>query len=155
MVQINFIVRDSNDNFLIYETVINVITFFFEVGGAIWSLLGVIRLAGSLHDKNGPGIQSALWQIVAGFAVILASILFRVMNLDFELLLQILSYASKLVIFAGALWSLYGVILLADYLRNMTPSMVPSFESSIWQIIGGVFVCLAGLLLNNIFVIIK
>ncbi len=154
MVQINFIVRDSKDNFLLYETVINCITFFFEVGGAIWSLLGVIRLAGSLHDKNGPGIQSALWQIVAGFAVILASTLFRVMNFDLELLLQILSYASKLVMFAGALWSLYGVILLAENLRN-TDSMATSLESGIWQIIGGVLVGFAGLLLNHIFVVIK
>ena len=152
MIQINFIVRDSEDRFLIYETLINFVTFFFEVGGAFWSLLGVIRLASSLNEKNGPGVQAALWQIVAGVAVILAAILFRTMNLDFELFVQILFYASKLVIFAGALWSLFGVIILAENLRNTN---APALESNIWQIVGGVFVCISGFLLNNIVVIIK
>lgn len=114
--------------------------------------MGVIRFAGSLNEKNSPGLQSAIWQIASGVSVILAAILFRTLNFDLEFLIKFLSFASKMVIFAGSMWILYGVIILADSLRNTN---APALESSIWQIIGGIFVCITAFMLNNIISIVK
>lgn len=152
MIKINFIVTDASGNVLLYETLINFITSFFEIGGSLWSVLGVIRLASSMHERSGPGIQSALWQIVGGVALILSAILYRTLNFDFAMIVQILFYAAKLVVFAGALWCLYGVINLAVSLTNTN---APTLEASLWQIVGGIFICIAGFLLNNIVVIIN
>lgn len=122
------------------------------MGGAFWTLLGIIRFAGSLNEKNSPVLQSAIWQIASGVSVIFAAILFRTLNFDFEFVIKLLSFASKMVVFAGSMWILYGVIILADSLRNTN---APALESSIWQIIGGIFVCIAAFMLNNIISIIK
>ena len=86
MIQIQFVITDSANNVLVFETLINCITFFFEVGGALWSVLGVIRLASYLHEKNAPGLQSALWQITGGFSIIIVAIFFRTLNFNLKLM---------------------------------------------------------------------
>lgn len=146
MIQIQFVITDSANNVLVFETLINCITFFFEVGGALWSVLGVVRLASYLREKNAPGLQSALWQISGGFSIIIAAIFFRTFNFNLELIINLINYASKIIIFAGALWTLFGIINLAESLRNPN---APSLESSLWQIVGGFCMCFAALILNS------
>lgn len=146
MIQIKFIITDAANNVLVYETLINCITFFFEMGGGLWSLLGVIRLASCLNEKNSPGLQSALWQISGGFSIIIVAVFFRTFNLNLELIIKLISYASKMIIFVGALWTLFGVINLAESLRNPN---APALESSLWQIIGGFCICFAAFILNS------
>jgi hypothetical protein len=46
------------------------------LGGGLWLLWGVIILAGGLKDKNGPQIQSGIWQTVGGGMILAAVILF-------------------------------------------------------------------------------
>lgn len=46
-------------------------------GGAIWTLWGIIVLAGGLKDKNGPALQSGIWQIVGGVLIMTAAVLFK------------------------------------------------------------------------------
>ena len=49
---------------------------FVIIGGALWTVWGVVVLAGSLKDKNGPGLQGGIWQIVGGIMILVAAILF-------------------------------------------------------------------------------
>lgn len=56
--------------------VLKLVQKFALIGGACWTLWGVIVLAGALKDKNGPGLQSGIWQIVGGGLIIAASVLF-------------------------------------------------------------------------------
>lgn len=54
------------------QTVIGLIVQFVTIGGALWLVWGVVILAGGLKDKNGPALQSGIWQIVGG-GLIMAS----------------------------------------------------------------------------------
>lgn len=56
--------------------VLNLITKFAIVGGGLWLVWGAIVLAGGLKDKNGPALQSGIWQIVGGGLIIAAAALF-------------------------------------------------------------------------------
>lgn len=56
--------------------VLKLVQKFALIGGACWTLWGVIVLASALKDKNGPGLQSGIWQIVGGGLIIAASVLF-------------------------------------------------------------------------------
>lgn len=57
--------------------VLNMVTQFSIVGGAFWAVWGVIVLAGGLKDKNGPALQSGIWQIVGGALIIVAAAMFK------------------------------------------------------------------------------
>ena len=39
---------------------------FATIGGGLWTVWGVITLAGGLRDHQGPQIQSGVWQAVGG-----------------------------------------------------------------------------------------
>ena len=56
--------------------VLTSITKFAIVGGGLWLVWGAIVLAGGLKDKNGPALQSGIWQIVGGGLIIAAAALF-------------------------------------------------------------------------------
>lgn len=140
------VIADTN-RVLVYESCINLISFIFTLAGSFWSVLGLIRFAGALSQKSGPNLQASIWQIGAGFAVILAAFLFRTSNFDYYLVVKILYYAHKLVIFAGAFWSLCGLIILGEGLKN---SYAPNMESGIWQVIGGILICFVAFLLRDI-----
>lgn len=62
------------DNLL--ADVLDLVQKFATVGGALWLIWGIIVLAGGLKDKNGPALQSGLWQIVGGGLIITGAILF-------------------------------------------------------------------------------
>lgn len=59
------------------ETIIGLIETACIIGGSMWGLWGFIILAGALKDKNGPAMQSGIWQIVGGVMIIIAAALFK------------------------------------------------------------------------------
>lgn len=46
------------------KQVIDLIAKFSTIGGGLWLVWGAIVLAGGLKDKNGPQLQSGIWQVV-------------------------------------------------------------------------------------------
>ena len=56
--------------------VLDLVKKFAVIGGGLWLVWGVIVLAGGLKDKNGPALQSGIWQIVGGGLIIAAAALF-------------------------------------------------------------------------------
>lgn len=56
--------------------VLTLVTKFAIIGGGLWLVWGVVVLAGGLKDKNGPALQSGIWQIVGGGLIIAAASLF-------------------------------------------------------------------------------
>ncbi|EIQ7064275.1 hypothetical protein LVO94_002217 [Enterococcus faecalis] len=59
------------------QQVIDLITKFATIGGGLWLVWGAIVLAGGLKDKNGPQLQSGIWQVVGGAMIIAAALLFK------------------------------------------------------------------------------
>lgn len=57
--------------------VLDLVTKFAIIGGSLWLVWGVVVLAGGLKDKNGPALQSGIWQIVGGGLIIAAAALFK------------------------------------------------------------------------------
>ena len=60
----------------LFNNVVTMITKFATIGGGLWLVWGVIILAGGLKDKNGPALQSGIWQVVGGALIISATSLF-------------------------------------------------------------------------------
>lgn len=58
------------------SSALELITKFVITGGGLWLVWGVVVLAGGLKDKNGPALQSGIWQIVGGALIIAAAALF-------------------------------------------------------------------------------
>lgn len=58
------------------NNVIELVTKFAIIGGGFWLVWGVVVLAGGLKDKNGPALQSGIWQIVGGGLIIAAAAMF-------------------------------------------------------------------------------
>ena len=56
--------------------VLELVTTFGIMGGGFWLVWGVIVLAGGLKDKNGPALQSGIWQVIGGGLIIAACALF-------------------------------------------------------------------------------
>ena len=56
--------------------VLTLVTKFAIIGGGLWLVWGVVVLAGGLKDKNGPALQSGIWQIVGGGLITAAAALF-------------------------------------------------------------------------------
>ena len=56
--------------------ILGLISKFAIIGGGLWAVWGVVVLAGGLKDKNGPALQSGIWQIVGGGLIIAAAALF-------------------------------------------------------------------------------
>jgi len=55
---------------------VGLITRIVLIGGGLWLVWGVIVLASGLKDKNGPQLQSGIWQMAGGGLIILATALF-------------------------------------------------------------------------------
>ena len=60
--------------------VLSLVTKFCIIGGGLWLVWGVVVLAGGLKDKNGPALQSGIWQIVGGGLIIAAAALFTTLT---------------------------------------------------------------------------
>lgn len=58
------------------SSVMDMIVKFVTFGGSLWLVWGVVILAGGLKDKNGPALQSGLWQIVGGGLIVTAAQVF-------------------------------------------------------------------------------
>jgi hypothetical protein len=61
----------------LFDEVIDLVTKFAIAGGGLWGIWGVIILATGLKDKNGPALQSGIWQIVGGGLIIAATTIFQ------------------------------------------------------------------------------
>lgn len=59
------------------KQVLKLVQQFATIGGGLWLVWGVIVLAGGLKDKNGPALQSGIWQIVGGALIIAAAAVFE------------------------------------------------------------------------------
>ncbi|MCQ2802805.1 MAG: hypothetical protein MJ225_03970 [Bacilli bacterium] len=59
-----------------FANIISLVQKFATVGGGLWLVWGVVVLASALKDKNGPGLQSGIWQIVGGGMIIAAATYF-------------------------------------------------------------------------------
>lgn len=59
------------------KDVLALVEKFAVIGGGLWAVWGVIVLAGGLKDKNGPALQSGIWQIVGGAMIIAAAATFK------------------------------------------------------------------------------
>lgn len=59
------------------KSVIELVVKFAIIGGGLWLVYGAIVLAGGLKDKNGPALQSGIWQIVGGGMIMVAAALFN------------------------------------------------------------------------------
>jgi hypothetical protein len=120
--------------------VLNLVSSFTLLGGSVWIVWGVIVLAGSLKDKNGPALQSASWQIIGGLLIASATYLFKNIG-DHPLILNdVLGLAAKFSSIGGALWTIWGVIILASALKDKTG---PTLQAAIWQIVGGLLIMVA------------
>lgn len=60
---------------------IQLFTQFAIIGGGIWTVWGVISLAGGLKDQNGGQIQSGMWQAIGGGLIVAAAALFAQVDL--------------------------------------------------------------------------
>jgi len=60
----------------ILTDVLDLVTKAATIGGGLWLVWGAVVLAGGLKDKNGPQLQSGIWQIVGGGLVLAAAIVF-------------------------------------------------------------------------------
>ena len=65
----------------ILEQALELISKAAIAGGGFWAVWGVIVLAGGLKDKNGPALQSGIWQIIGGGMIITAAALFNSITL--------------------------------------------------------------------------
>ena len=56
---------------------LELITILTVLGGGRWLPWGVILCAGGLKDKNGPALQSGIWQLIGGGLIIAVTALFN------------------------------------------------------------------------------
>ncbi len=124
---------------------LNLVSSFDMIGGSIWMVWGTIVLASSLKDKNGPGLQSGIWQIVGGLMIMTATYLFKNISKDSLLLNEVLDMGARFAMFGGMLWTIWGVIVLAGALKEKTG---PALQSAIWQIVGGILIMVASTLFS-------
>jgi len=129
------------------DFLLDLVESFCILSASLWAVWGLVMLAGSLKDKNGPGLQSSMWQIVGSMLIIAATYLFRNIADDGSLLNKILDLISKFSMMGGALWTIWGVIILASALKDKTG---PTLQAAIWQIVGGIMVMSAAVLFTTI-----
>lgn len=127
--------------------VLDLVASFCLLGGSVWIVLGTISLAGSLKDKNGPTLQTSIWQIVGGSMIMVATYLFRNVAKYPNLLNEVLKIAAKFTNIGGALWAIWGVLILAGALKD---KMGPALQTAIWQIVGGIMIIVASSLFGKI-----
>lgn len=144
---LNFKILDSAAVLESMSPLLNLVASFDNIGGAIWMVWGTIVLASSLKDKNGPGLQSGIWQIVGGLMIMTATYLFKNISTNSLLLDDVLGIGAKFAMIGGALWTIWGVIILAGALKEKTG---PALQSAIWQIVGGLLIMVASTLFNSV-----
>ena len=127
--------------------ILDFVANFCVLGGSVWMILGFITLAGSLKDKNGPALQTSTWQIVGGIMIVFATYLFRNSSQYPNLLNEVLWLASRFTRVGGAMWSVWGIIILAGAIKDKTG---PALQSAIWQIVGGIMIMMASYLFTYV-----
>lgn len=66
---------------------------------------------------------------------------------DVPLLNSVITLIVRIVQFAGGIWLLWGVIVLASALKDHNS---PQMQSGIWQIVGGALILLASSLFSSL-----
>lgn len=56
-----------------FVEVMNLLNKAVIAGGGLWLVWGVIILAMALKNKNGPELQSGIWQVVGGGMILIAA----------------------------------------------------------------------------------
>lgn len=54
-----------------------------QIGGGLWAVWGLVQLGISIKDHSGPGISSAIWQIIGGGIIMAAGTYISSMDLTF------------------------------------------------------------------------
>lgn len=67
----------AGSNSQLLTQVFELISKFTLVGGGLWLIWGTVILAGALKDKNGPQLQSGIWQVVGGMLILVAGVWFK------------------------------------------------------------------------------
>ncbi len=67
----------AGSNSQLLTQVFDLISKFTLVGGGLWLIWGTVILAGALKDKNGPQLQSGIWQVVGGMLILVAGVWFK------------------------------------------------------------------------------
>lgn len=57
---------------ILLKDIIDLMVKFISIGGGLWLAWGLIVLAGGLKDKNGPALQSGIWQMVGGVLIMVS-----------------------------------------------------------------------------------
>lgn len=63
------------------EAALDLFVKFATVGGGLWTVWGIITLAGGLRDHNGAQTQTGMWQAIGGGMIIAAAQLFSTIAL--------------------------------------------------------------------------
>lgn len=71
----------SKDGTVILHEGVALLMQFATAGGGLWTVWGVITLAGGLRDHQGPQIQSGMWQAIGGGLIVSAAQLFSNISL--------------------------------------------------------------------------
>ena len=67
----------AGSNSQLLTQVFDLISKVTLVGGGLWLIWGTVILAGALKDKNGPQLQSGIWQVVGGMLILVAGVWFK------------------------------------------------------------------------------
>ena len=97
-------------------------------------------------------MKSNVKRIYAIFSVTVLSLLSCIVEAfatagEVPLLNSVITLIVRIVQFAGGIWLLWGVIVLASALKDHNS---PQMQSGIWQIVGGALILLASTLFSTI-----
>jgi hypothetical protein len=162
MITIAYLFVDISKDPLFLDNLMIKFGVITRIGGTLWVVWGIIVLAGALKDQNGPALQAAIWQIIGGGIIMVASFMFAHLNLNPGLAViddahiqtasmlpdikvsnpfdKIPDIIITVVRIGGALWIIWGIIVLAGALKDQ---MGPSLQAGIWQIVGGMLIMVA------------
>lgn len=59
------------------DNILGLMTQITILGGAMWTVWGVVALGLAMKDNNGPNLQHAVWQIVGGALILIAGVMFK------------------------------------------------------------------------------
>jgi len=64
-----------------------------------------------------------------------------------DLISTVMGLVSKFALVGGALWAIWGIIILAGALKDKNG---PALQAGIWQLVGGALILVAGMLFTSV-----
>ena len=83
---INIITRYTTLVVMAVNPVVGILEIFEKLvfgGGALYAVMGLVNLGQGIKERNGNEIQSAIWSILGGGAIIAASLLIGQIDIAF------------------------------------------------------------------------